>query len=38
MIRVTVLARGEQNKLDTAMAVAYRLPGRDIQYLDSQSA
>ena len=30
-------ARGEQNKSDTAMAVAHRLPGLEIQYLDSQS-
>ncbi|KAL9042969.1 MAG: hypothetical protein Q9180_000200 [Flavoplaca navasiana] len=30
-------ARGEQNKSDTAMAVALRLPGPDIQYLESQS-
>ena len=30
------LTRGEQNKSDTAMAVASRLPGLDI--LDSQSA
>ena len=33
-----VLTRGEQNQSDTAMAVAHRLPGRKIQYLDSQSA
>ena len=32
------MARGEQNKSDTVMAVACRLPGRDIRYLDKQAA